>query len=520
MGVCTSLNDKQTVINKLPKISQKTINETKTPPLTSRRSIRYIENEKDLVINADVIVGKAEGIPTENYEIIKRMGEGSYGVVWQVKHITTGLERAMKKIIKSSSTKKDREGEILNEIGILKKLDHPNIVKIFEFYNTPGGYFLITEFCDGGELFKEIAAKAPFSEKVAGHIMYQLLSAVNYCHSNNIIHRDLKPENILITSKIDNLYNIKVIDFGTAKIFEDNKKERKVIGSSYYIAPEVLSKYYNEKCDLWSCGVILYILLCGKAPFAGEKDSVIIEKIKKGKFDLSNNLFKDVSSNAKNLLKRLLQMNPRKRLSAQAALKHSWFKKLEIRNKFTNVEEEDLLQCFENLKSYNPKQKLQQVVLAYLVHNLPQMEGIQESTKIFSKFDENSDGKLTKQELSHGLSKYLGIKESNNDKLVAEIFKKVDNENNGFIQYEEFIRACIDKTLFLDDETLKFAFNYFDKDGSGEITIEEMKNVLCVDNDLVATEKLLKHIMDEIDTDGNGTISFIEFKEMMEKILN
>ena len=116
--------------------------------------------------------------------------------------------------------------------------------------------------------------------------MYQIFSAVNYCHSMNIIHRDLKPENILIEKKEGKKYSIKIIDFGTAKLYEKNKKEKKVIGSSYYIAPEVLTENYNQMCDLWSCGVILYILLSGKAPFAGKTDSIILEKIKIGKYNM------------------------------------------------------------------------------------------------------------------------------------------------------------------------------------------------------------------------------------------
>jgi calcium-dependent protein kinase len=277
-----------------------------------------------------MIVNKVDG-PTENYKIKKKLGEGSYGIVWRVEHKETGLIRAMKKIIKFTTSKKESEKEILNEINILKKMDHPNIVKISEFYNTPDGYYLITEFCNDGELFNEIFDHAPFSELNAGRIMYQIFSAVNYCHNINIIHRDLKPENILIEKKEGNNYSIKVIDFGTAKFCEKSKKENKIIQNAYCIAPEVLTENFNQMCDLWSCGVILYMLLSGIAPFSGKTDGIIFEKIKLGKYKMNIKRFENISSEVKDLINNLLQKSPNKRFTAQKALEHSWFKKLDIK---------------------------------------------------------------------------------------------------------------------------------------------------------------------------------------------
>lgn len=518
MGICSSST------NKTPKRPSKTgsldLATTKTKlddPITSRQA-KYIDGDKDLVINADVIVGKVAGSPAENYQIIKKMGEGAYGVVTKVKHISTGLERAMKKIIKSQRTKKETELQILNEIEILKKLDHPNIVKIFEFYNTHDGYYLITEFCKEGELFQHIKEKISFSEVITAKIMYQIFSAVNYCHSSNIIHRDLKPENILV-EKVDKSghYYIKVIDFGTAKIYEKNKSERKIIGSAYYIAPEVLNQDYNEKCDLWSCGVIMYILLSGRPPFEGSTDKSITNAIRKGKFNLDTRAFKNVSNDAKNLIKELLQMDPKKRISANEALKHKWFKRWNIAFKPEEADIEAMYQAIHNIKIYNPEFKLQQLVIAYLVHNIPQLEGIQESCKVFNIFDENMDGKITLEELTRGLQKYLKVK--NSKEMAKEIFEKLDNDNNGYIEYEEFTRACIDKEILLTEEILRFAFDYLDRDGSGEITIEELKAVFCVGEDSVDAEKTLKQVLKQIDEDGNGNISFEEFKVMMENIL-
>jgi calcium-dependent protein kinase len=500
-AICTSMNT-----NNYDKSSQ------------LRRQKLFVEDEKDICVDNDIIVNRVDGLPSENYDIKKKLGEGSFGIVWQVEHKQTGLPRAMKKIIKNPKSHKESEHDILNEIHILKRMDHPNIVKIFEFYNTIEGYYLITEHCDGGELFQEVVDHAPFGENIAASIMFQIFSAVNYCHNINIIHRDLKPENILIEKKDEKKYDIKIIDFGTAKIYEKNKSEQKVIGSSYYIAPEVLTQNYNQMCDLWSCGVILYILLSGKAPFAGKSDSIILEKIKIGKYNMQIKQFENVSAEVKDLITCLLQKNPSKRLTAAKALDHAWFKKLNIRSEVTENDVNKIMQNLENIKKYNPSQKLQQVVIAYLVHNIPQLQSIRDAYKIFLTYDENLDGKITKKEMLNVFKNLLKIT-SKADEEVETIFKKLDNDNNGYIEYEEFVRASIDKDIFVKEEILQFAFKFFDKDGNGEITLDELKTVFCIGKDTEISEKVLFSILDKIDTDGNKEISFQEFKVMMEKIL-
>lgn len=483
-----------------------------------RRQKQIVDNEKDIRVDNDIIVNRVDGLPSENYDIKKRLGEGSYGVVWRVEHRQTGLPRAMKKIIKNPKSRKESEAEILNEIDILKRMDHPNIVKIFEFYNTPEGYYLITEYCGGGELFQEIVDHAPFSELIAASIMYQIFSAVNYCHNINIIHRDLKPENILIEKKEAKKYDIKIIDFGTAKLYEKNKSEKKVIGSSYYIAPEVLFENYNHMCDLWSCGVIMYILLSSKPPFSGKSDQVILEKIKVGKYNMQIKQFETVSSEAKDLITCLLQKNPGKRLTAAKALEHPWFKKFNIKSDAIETDVEKIKQSLENIKKYNPSLKLQQVVIAYLVHNIPQLQTIREAYKIFLTYDENLDGKITKKEMVKVFKNLLHIN-SKAEEEVEAIFKKLDNDNNGYIEYEEFVRASINKDIFIKEEILQFAFKFFDKDGNGEITIDELKAVFCIGKDTEISENVFNGILDKIDTDGNKEISYEEFKTMMEKII-
>jgi calcium-dependent protein kinase len=206
----------------------------------SRRSIK---------ISSKLFVNECNGNIYKDYEILDQLGQGSYGRVYRAKHIKTGVIRAIKKINKYSyNISPEDEENLIKEISILKQLDHPNILKIFEFYNNRQNLFIVTEHLTGGELFKKIIEEKHFSEKVAAHIMKQLLSAVHFCHVNNIIHRDLKPENILIESYESTkkeFFTIRVIDFGTSEYKKKTMLKEK-IGSSYYIAPEVLNNKYNE----------------------------------------------------------------------------------------------------------------------------------------------------------------------------------------------------------------------------------------------------------------------------------
>lgn len=478
--------------------------------------------QDEVLINSNILVSQAQGNPFDYYTKESILGEGSFGVVYKVRNSSLKIDRAMKEIKRNPKHySKESEVEVMNEINILKQMDHPNIVKIFEFFLQPNAFYLVTEFCSGGELFNRIVEKGPFSEEFTAFIMYQIFSSVFYCHNMGIIHRDLKPENILIDSidKKNNLLRIKVIDFGTAKLYEKGKVERKIIGSSYYIAPEVLNKNYTEKCDLWSCGVIMYILLAARAPFEGKTDQEIMARILTGKYDMTIPQLIKISSEAKQLITSLLTKDPSKRISAEEALNHVWFRKLEIKDKL-NMITSDKMKYIHNLKSHKKNNILQSAALAYLVHNFTQLNSVQELYKLFNKIDYNGDGKVTRQELLRGFRDYWFIQSNTLEDDVNKIFMNIDDDYNGYIECEEFVRGGIDKSIFLTDEILKFAFRFFDKDGSGEITPDEIKNVFFsnLDNDSVV-DRQLKKIFNEVDFNDDGKISFDEFAYVMRKIL-
>ena len=470
-------------------------------------------------ITSDLLVSKLKTNPEEDYKKLNFLGEGAFGAVHRVQNKYTYAICAMKTINKSSNSPED-DKEILNEINILRCMDHPNVLKIFEFYSNRKSYSIITELCPGGELFQQIINKGPFNEKYTAFVMYQIFSAVNYCHKMHIVHRDLKPENILIVSKDQDGYpTIKVCDFGTSKIFEKGKIERKFVGSSFYMAPEVIKQKYNEKCDLWSCGVIMYILLSARPPFDGEDDDEIFKKVAIGKYDLESPPFNKLSKNAIDLIKKLLTMDINRRINAEQALNHPWFKDNKSKELYNRINSNETIRILiENLKSYKRTSIIQETALAYLVHHFPQNKDVVNSCKLFNQIDKTGDGKINKTELLKGLSERYKSKTLEKD--VDEIYKNLDMDNNGYIGYEEFVRAAVSKDYFVRDNVLRFAFRYFDKDDSGEITFDEIEELFAQSiPDRQKVHETLEGIIKEVDQDNDNRINFEEFSVVMKKMI-
>ena len=489
--------------------------------LPSERGNKASTIKQNIKVSTGMIVNRSTDNLKDKYQIIKKVGEGGFGTVWKVMHVKTGLIRTMKRIAKSKN--EDEIEHLINEINILKKLDHPNIVKLFEFFVEPDGFYTITEFCHHGELDDLIKQKHNLNEDVAANIIYQVLSALYYCHtSGNLIHRDLRPENILIESidKTTNYYNIKIIDFGTSKMYEQHRNDNKTEENCFYSAPEVLNNNYSDKCDIWSCGVILYYMLSGRLPFVGNNEAETIQKIKYGRIDLLQPPFNTISIEAKDLIKKSLDVNVSKRITVKNALNHKWFKNLNTQSSFSQMNNDFVESVVNNLITFHPKNKLQEIALAYLVHNFPGIEEIKNINKIFRLLNKSKTGQLTKQEMKTYLQDYLKVNSKKElTYKIDKIFDNIDNDKNGFIECEEFARAGINKKMLLDDKIIRFLFEFIDKDNSGEINLNELKDVFGFQSG-TETEKCLMNIIREVDIDGNGEISFPEFKNMMSTIIN
>ena len=464
----------------------------------------------------NLLVSQYKTNPFSDYKKIKELGSGSFATVYLVKHNTTGSVRAMKEIKKiSNEGEEDNELEIINEINILMKMDHPNIVKIFGFYITSHYYYLITEYCEGGSLFDLIINNnGPFPEIQASYIMHQIFSVVNYCHKMKIIHRDLKPENILINKNENNFVQIKVCDFGTSLMFNRGEVQDELVGSIYYIAPEVLKKKYNSKCDLWSCGVIMYILLTGVPPFGGSNNRIIVEKILKHDYDKT--LLNKRCKACKELISLLLERNISKRIRADEALKHKWFQIYKSKEIRVEVDPKVIENCIINLKKYKKSSEIQEVALLYLVHNNPDLKEVDDACKIFGLIDKNGNGKINKEELFNGLSDIYQSDKLQQD--VDEIFKNLDVNNDLYLETEEFVRAAIDKSIFLTEKSLKFAFNFFDKTNKGEITVNDLIYILSGDDVSKEEMERVREMVGKISPDEK--IRFEEFCEIMKAFLS
>ena len=440
----------------------------------------------------------------DKYEIIKELGSGAFSRCLQVKNKTTGNLYACKEIQKKKMA--DLEG-FKYEINILIKLDHPNIIKLYEVYENENYFYLIMELCSGGELFDRIITNIengkPFTEVQAAVIFQQMMSAINYCHKNNIVHRDLKPENLLLLEQSPNS-PIKVIDFGMSKICDPNDIMFERVGTAYYISPEVLEGMYDEKCDIWSAGVILYILLCGYPCFNGETDEQIYKEIRKKKYDFPSPEWDIISDDAKNLIKKMLS-DADERISAEEVLKDPW-----VVEHAPNAKKGGLVQINENqLKNYAASSKMRKAVLTYIASRLTQNE-IEELNKNFQEIDDNNDGKLTLEEIKKAVSKNKDI----NIEYIEEIFKSIDTDGSGCIEYTEFISASLDKSLYLKKEKLKDAFSLFDIDHNGKISNAEIAKVLGMDK----KSKEVSKIIEKYDTNKDGEIDFDEFFEMMKDL--
>ena len=452
--------------------------------------------------NKEKFVGKVEGKLEDKYEIIKEIGSGGFSRCLLVKNKTTGLLFACKELPKKKLS--DYEG-LMREVNLMIKLDHPNIIKLYEVYENEKYIYLIMELCTGGELFDRITENTEndiqFTEKQAADLFKQMMSAINYCHKNGIVHRDLKPENLLYLNKDENS-PIKVIDFGMSKRFDSKHFMSEKVGTAYYISPEVLAGKYDEKCDIWSAGVILYIIICGYPCFNGEDDDEIFEAIQKGKISFPSPEWDNISEDVKELIKKMC-CSVNKRLTAEQVLKETW-----VKDNAPNALKVKLPLKADTFKNYSKSNKLRKAVLTYIASRLSEEE-IKKIKAIFQTIDVDNDGKLSLEEMKKAIALADGMKMEN----IDELFKSIDTDNSGNIEYTEFISASIEKNIYLNEEKLRDAFKLFDADQSGKISRDEIIKVLKMDKQ----SKEIDAIMAKHDKNKDGEIDFDEFLTMMKE---
>lgn len=452
----------------------------------------------------------------------KQLGEGSYGLVFQGTSKASKEVRAVKQIDRAK-VKDPKKFE--QENSIQKALDHPNIAKLYEVFKDGKYYYLVMEMCTGGELFDHIIQAAEdsgvegvaFTETKAAEYMRQIMGAMFYMHSNGYVHRDIKPENFLMQSKDKNA-EIKVIDFGLAKYNPEGKPMTTKAGTPYYVAPQVLQGSYDDKCDIWSCGVITYILLCGYPPFYGDKDSDILKMVKKGQFDFPSPDWDTRSKEAKDFITQMLTLDATKRPTAENLLQHKW-----LAGGASDAPIPLGTDAFNKLRDFTSASRLKKLALTVIASEM-KAKDIEDLKKLFKGLDKNHDGMLSDTEIKTAIA---DIKAQGGYTFDPEALQgylsKLDTDGSGKIDWSEFLASMLDKKNYSDENALWKAFRKFDLDGDGQITKAELKKILtnAGDKDGLSDDarfaQEIDAMMKEGDLDGDGSISFPEFKTMMMK---
>ncbi|KAK6147352.1 hypothetical protein DH2020_018264 [Rehmannia glutinosa] len=275
-------------------------------------------------LQMDYVLTTKTGHLKERYNLRHELGQGQYGKTFMCVDRKTGKNYACKSIAKRKLLTQEDVDDVRTEIEIMHHLSgHPNVISIEGAYEDAVAVHVVMELCRGGELFDRIVKRGRYSEKKAAKLTRKIVGVVENCHSLGVMHRDLKPENFLFLDEDDDS-DIKTIDFGLSVFFKPGEIFTDVVGSPYYVAPEVLCKRYGPEADVWSAGVIVYILLCGVPPFWGDSEQEIFEEVLCGDIDFSSGTWLNISESAKDLVKKMLVRDPKRRITAHQVLCHPW----------------------------------------------------------------------------------------------------------------------------------------------------------------------------------------------------
>lgn len=435
------------------------------------------------------------------YDVGDKEGEGTQGIVFRAKRKKTGIMRAVKMVPKKSVSME----KFHREINIMKMLDHPNIIKLFETFDDRNSTYLIMELCRGGELFDKVVEQGSLSEVEAAIVLQQILRSVHYMHENDIAHRDLKPENFLFTSKgpIDEDNLLKLIDFGVACHCGQNDVLKEVVGTPYYVAPQVITGRYDKMSDVWSCGIIMFTLLTGNVPFNGPSDNEVLAKVRQGIVRYNQSAWNSVSEDALALVKKFLTRNPKERFTTAQALEHDWIKNLAPRA--LPVLQEDIV---DRIRVFRRKNQLKQAALSIVANEMDD-EQIRHLRETFTSLDTNGDGLLTYAEIRSGVEKD-GLEVP---LVLDELFNK---DAEAVVDYTEFLAATLDIRSHLSDEACRMAFGIFDTDGSGKITTREITKTFGREGSALQRKSSAEGILNKYSTKGDGSMDFNDFREMLQ----
>ena len=502
----------------------------------------------DIIIKTDTLVRSYDFSPYKKYEELSILGEGTYGLVKKVCLINNKKTIRAMKIISKKNILKGQSNKLFEEIEILRRLEHPNIMKIYEYFIDDKNIYIITEFCDQGDLLGKMKKLYSMSELVVKYLMSQILDALAYLHDNRVFHGDIKLENIMLyktsrkkikrftvinkdlnsdvnlQNKLDNVsgqtsdyvedmsnYEIKLIDFGCSKYLTKKKNNvlSGIVGTSIYCSPEVIDNSYDEKSDEWSCGVLMYILLYGDTPFAGNTEEEIFENIKNYNIDFDK--LENVSENCLDLIKKLINPKKQYRITALEALRHPFFtEKLNPKNILTHHKDLSILKRYKKIKKYPTI--LHKVVVAYCCFNYISQEEEKKLKELFLFLDENNVKKLREKDFIRGFEK---AKISISPLEIKDLMNLLDSDGSKVIEYQEFLRAFCDKDLLLNNDNLKIIFEIIDKDKKGYININDIKDFILGNDKSKLKESAMKNLSKKIGIDNNSKIEFKQFCDII-----
>ncbi|CAK9023976.1 unnamed protein product [Durusdinium trenchii] len=465
----------------------------------------------DRALLAQVKKGKVE----ENYELLEELGHGSFGVVNRARDTrSTCVSMATYVAVKTIPKKKISDPKsVKDEFNVIRQLDHAHICKAYECYEDRRHIYLVMDICSGGTLLETLCVQQRFPEAQAAKIMRQTLSALLYLHQANFIFRDLKTENIMFAKPVKEgeVGNIKLIDFGLCCPFRPGAKITKAAGTPYSVAPELVTPpvQYDQRCDSWSAGVVMFIVLSGQYPFHGKTKDELLNKIRKEPVSFKNPRWKKISKDAKSSVAELLRKKPENRCSIADALRHVWLKA-----NVTLPSAEVMKGMVETMIQFQDLNMLQKAALTALAWRASD-EDTQHLRQIFECLDQDSNGHVTMTEL-RGAFAEVGVELPGDLSICG-----VGTDGNDTIEYTEFLAAALDKSKVLKEDIVWQAFKIFDSDGSGTVTKAELLKLLTTGrSDKAKHEKESKTIeafLDSYDTSGDGVVDFSEFLHMLDE---
>lgn len=516
------------------------------------QKVEIPQNIINMKINTDDLVLAREGSPWKNYEKELELGSGTYGSVIKACLIKNkSLKRAIKVIPKDNLMEGiDDNKSFLDEINILKKLDHPNIMKLYETYMDEKNFYLVSDLCDQGDLLGKMKKLGRMNQIVVKVLMDQIFNAVAYLHLKHVLHGDIKLENILLYTSTQNKgkrftlinqdinsnfglqqeinrtsskrsrnyvndmlnYEVKLIDFGCSKYFVKKDRHRKlsgIIGTSIYCSPEVIDDKYDELCDEWACGVLMYILLSGKPPFQGNTEEEIFANIKKCKYDLSSKIFFGVSDNCKDLIRKLLEPNRKKRIKAGDALKHPFFTELFNSTKAMR-ENKDLTILNRVIGIKKLTSKFHESISAFLCNNFINIDEEKKLREVFRYMDNEEKNGLSIDNLQKGLME-IGVNLPDNE--LNDLFVQLDKNQSGLIEYQEFLSSLCDKKSLITEDNLRNTFNAINFGDKDYISSDDIKNFIF--HDTIVPDNTFKEYLEQFGMVKDATISFEEFFDMI-----